>query len=187
VVVPAVVAVAVLLAPASTRERFTSIVKPHQGATDSNEHRRVTWRTGVNIIEHHPWFGLGPEGVKYHFKEYVPADIKQLPEGWYGHLHNIYLQFAAERGIPTMLILMWMLVKIVWDFWRRLRKLPPGLSDARFVLQGAIAVWLATMVGGVFEHNLGDSEVLTMFLVVVAAGYIAVETPDESREGAAVA
>jgi len=29
------------------------------------------------------------------------------------------------------------------------------------------------MVSGVFEVNLGDSEVLTVFLVVVACGYIA--------------
>jgi len=32
----------------------------------------------------------------------VPADVRRpLPDGWYGHLHNIYLQFAAERGILT--------------------------------------------------------------------------------------
>jgi len=31
------------------------------------------------------------------------------------------------------------------------------------------------MAEGVFEYNLGDSEVLTMFLVVVACGYLALE------------
>ena len=34
---------------------------------------------------------------------------------------------------------------------------------------------VATMVAGMFEHNLGDSEVLTMFLVVAACGYVAAE------------
>jgi hypothetical protein len=36
-------------------------------------------------------------------------------------------------------------------------------------------VVLAIMAEGFFEYNLGDSEVLTMFLVVVACGYIALE------------
>jgi putative inorganic carbon (hco3(-)) transporter len=172
---PCLCALVFLLSPGIVRERFTSILRPRTG-TDSNQHRKVTWRTGVEIIRQHPWFGLGPEGVKYHFNEYVPADIpKPLPTGWYGHLHNIYLQFAAERGIPTMLILMWFLLKVAWDFWLGLRLLHPGRSDLRFILQGCLAVWIATMVAGVFEHNLGDSEVLTMFLVVVGAGYIALE------------
>jgi len=38
-----------------------------------------------------------------------------------------------------------------------------------------MAVVLATMVAGFFELNLGDSEVLTMFLVVVGCGYLALE------------
>jgi hypothetical protein len=70
---------------------------------------------------------------------------------------------------------MWMLFKIGWDFWRGLRILPPGRSDRRFLLHGGIAVLLATLSAGVVEHNLGDSEVLTMFLVVVACGYLALE------------
>jgi len=32
---------------------------------------------------------------------------------------------------------------------------------------------IATMVEGFFEVNLGDSEVLTMFLVAIACGYAA--------------
>jgi hypothetical protein len=30
------------------------------------------------------------------------------------------------------------------------------------------------MVTGLFEHNLGDSEVLQMFLTAIAMGYVAV-------------
>jgi O-antigen ligase len=130
----------------------------------------------MEMIRAHPWFGLGPEGVKYQFDRYVPKDIpRPLPEGWYGHLHNIYLHYAAERGIPAMLILMWFLGRILYDFLRGLRRLAPGRSDARFVLQGAVAVVVAILIEGFFELNLGDSEVLTMFLVVVGCGYAALE------------
>jgi O-antigen ligase len=174
VLVPAAILLVFLVSPPVIRERFTSIVRPQQ--VDSNQFRVVTWRTGLRMIEAHPWLGLGPEGVKYHFQEWVPPDVpRPLPEGWYGHLHNIYLQYAAERGIPTLLIMMWMLVEILFDFWKGLRALPPGRGDRRFLLHGGIAVVLAAMAEGCFEYNLGDSEVLTMFLVVVACGYLALE------------
>jgi O-antigen ligase len=173
-VAPVVVLLAIVLSPAAIRDRFTSIFKPK--GVDSNQFRVVTWRTGVEMIRHHPLLGLGPEGVKLHFNEYIPADVpRPLPSGWYGHLHNIYLHYAAERGIPTMLVLMWMLIQILIDFWRGLEALPPGRSDRRYLLHGGIAVVLATMAEGVVELNLGDSEVLTMFLVVVACGYLALE------------
>jgi putative inorganic carbon (hco3(-)) transporter len=174
-VAPLVLLAGVAIAPAALRDRFTSIFKPKQGV-DSNQFRVITWRTGVEMIKRHPILGLGPEGVKLHFDEYVPADIpRPLPSGWYGHLHNIYLHYAAERGIPALIILMWMLLQILRDFWRGLSALPPGPGNRRYLLHGGIAVVLATMAEGVVELNLGDSEVLTMFLVVVACGYLALE------------
>jgi O-antigen ligase len=184
-VLPVVLLLIFAFAPDSVHERFTSFLRPRQGV-DSNEHRIVTWRTGLEMIRAHPWFGLGPEEVKLQFERYVPADIpRPLPAGWYGHLHNIYLHYAAERGIPTMLMLVWMLLQILYDCLRRIRQLPPGRSDLKFVLHGAVAVVLATMIAGFFELNLGDSEVLTMFLVVVGCAYAAMEWSG-GGEGAAV-
>src|SRR4051812_29296029 len=170
---PLVVVLAFLVSPPVIKERFTSLLHPK--GVDSNQFRLITWRTGLQMIKAHRVFGIGPEAPKSHFQEWVPADVpRPLPVGWYGHLHNIYLQYSAERGVPTMLILMWLLFKTLYDFWRGLRVLPPGRADARFLLQGGIAVILATLAEGFFEYNLGDSEVLTMFLVVVACVYQAV-------------
>jgi O-antigen ligase len=176
---PVVAVVAFLVAPSSLKERVISIAQPH-GETDSNLHRSITRETGVAMIRAHPWFGLGPEQVNVQFKQWVPQDVaRPLPEGWYGHLHNIYLQYAAERGVPTMLILMWMIGKIIWDFGSALRE-KVARTEARFVLHGAIAMTLAILAEGFFEYNLGTSAVLTMFLAVVAFGYLA-------REAAGVA
>ncbi len=170
---PVVVILAFVVSPPVVKDRFTSLLHPK--GVDSNQFRLVTWRTGWQMIKAHPLLGIGPEGPKYHFEEWVPADVpRPLPTGWYGHLHNIYLQYSAERGIPTMLVLIGLLFKMIWDFWRALRLLPPGRDDSRFLLHGGIAVILATLAEGFFEYNLGDSEVLTMFLVVVACAYHAV-------------
>ena len=176
VLVPVVALAAIALAPGSVHERFTSIFRPSK--VDSNDFRKVTFETGIRIIEAHPVLGLGPEGVKKHFMEYVPQDVpRPLPSGWYGHLHNIYLQYAAERGIPTMLLMLWLLLMVLYDFWTGLRLLPAGRSNERFLLQGGIASVIAIMVSGIFEFNLGDSEVLTVFLVTVAIGYLALQKP----------
>jgi O-antigen ligase len=172
--IPIALALAVFFGPPSVKERAISFVRPH-GDVDSNTFRLVTWRTGLRMIEKHPWFGIGPDGPSVEFNDYVPPEIpRPLPTGFYGHLHNIYLQWAADRGIPTMLMMMWLLVQVLVDFWRALRKLPPGPSDARFILRGVTAMVIATMVSGCFEYNLGDSEVLTMFLVGIACGYTAI-------------
>jgi putative inorganic carbon (HCO3(-)) transporter len=170
-----VVAVAVFfLSPSVMRERFTSLF--HAREVDSNQFRIIAWNAGVEMIEKHPLFGLGPEGPKYHFQEYVPPDVwASRPPGFYQHLHDVYLQYGAERGIPALLVFLWLLAQIVVDFWRGLRSLPAGRSDRRFLLHGGIAMVLAMMAEGVAEVNFGDSEPLTMFLVVVACGYLALE------------
>lgn len=172
--VPVLAFFAFLISPAAIREREESVVRP--GKNDSNGFRLVAWRTGIRLIEEHPLFGLGPDVVKLRFRDSVPADIpRPLPDGFYGHLHNIYLQYAADRGIPTMLMMMWLLAQALVDFSRGLHKLPRAPANRRFLLHGAVAVILATLVEGVVEYNLGDSEVLTMFLVVLACGYLALE------------
>jgi len=170
--IPVLLALLIAANPIDLRERVRSAFQPH-GDTDSNEFRRVCRKTGIEMIKAHPWFGLGPEQVKAQFMRYVPADVpRPLPSGWYGHLHNIYLHYAAERGIPTMLALMWLLGKMLYDFTRHVRR---ASGDTRAILHGAIAVMIAMLLVGYFELNLGDTEVLTVFLVTTACAYVAVD------------
>jgi O-antigen ligase len=176
---PVVVGLGLLVAPAAIQQRARSIVQP-QTQTDSNQHRIVCWRTGWQMIKAHPIVGVGPEeiGKRDLFDSYVPADIHwPLPDGWYGHLHNIYIHYAAERGIPASLLLTAALLLTLHDFRRVARSLPAGRSDRRMLLEAAIACVIGTMVSGVFELNLGDSEVLTMFLAIVCLGYLAADPP----------
>jgi putative inorganic carbon (hco3(-)) transporter len=173
--VPIVLALLYAVAPPTSKERVQSLFRPH-GDTDSNRHREVTFLTGIEMVKAHPWFGLGPEQIRQQFDSYMPAKLKPKPEGFYGHLHNIYVQYAAERGIPALLVFLWLIGSILWDTIRTLRRLPPGLSDERFMLQAVIAVTIGILVGGLFEFNLGDSEVLMMYVSVVALGYAAIDS-----------
>ena len=166
-----------LASPAEIRERVFSVFRPH-GDVDSNSRRAIMARTGLRMIAAHPWFGIGPEQVQPQFLRYLPPDVPTpLPKGWYGHLHNIYLQYAAERGIPGLACILWLIAKVGADIRRALCRWPkqPG---AGAVYLGALAVIVAVLAEGFFEYNLGDSEVLTMFLAAVTCCYVAMR-PDE--------
>lgn len=159
---PVALGAVLIINPGDARERALSLVRPH-GELDSNQHRIVTWRTGLEMVKDHPWLGVGPERVGAKFSQYVPADIaRPLPEGWYGHLHNNYLQYAAERGIPALLALLWAIGRILRDW---IRTPPSWLRNAGLAALGGI------LISGISEVNLGDSEVLLLTLALTAVVY----------------
>ncbi len=53
--------------------------------------RDYLWDLSLQYIKQHPWFGIGPMHFAHH------------PNAKAGHPHNIYLQVAAEWGIPMIL------------------------------------------------------------------------------------
>ena len=164
-----VAGVIVLASSPLLRDRVLSIFTPQQNVVDSTAHRAALRATGWEMIKAHPLLGVGPEQVKVKFAEYAPPSIpRPFPTEWsIGHLHNVYIQYAAERGLPALLFLLWFLLRSLYDFFRAL---PEG---NRWVLQSAIAVILAMMVAGLAEHNLNDSEPLGVFLGIVACAYAA--------------
>jgi putative inorganic carbon (HCO3(-)) transporter len=181
-VLPVIIVVGILLAPASIQERVVSIRHPH-GQTDSNKHRWVCFRTGWEMIKDHPLLGLGPDVQKLKFYDYVPPDIPwPLPVGFYLHLHNIYIQYAADRGIPTMLMMVWFLLEIMIDSRRKLKTLLPGRNTSRFLLHSAIACTIGSMISGTLEYNLNTAVVLALFLSIAACASIAIEENDDGTD-----
>jgi putative inorganic carbon (hco3(-)) transporter len=171
---PVLIGFVLLLNPFSLRERAVSSVAPHAGQTDSNAHRAELRRIGWEMIKAHPWLGVGPEQVSRQYRNYIQPDMP-APRSteYYGHLENDYLQYAAERGIPTALALFWMIGWALFDFVRTLRRLPPD-APQRWILHAAVAATIAVLVSGFYSWNLNSSEVLAMFLVLMGCGYVAV-------------
>ena len=175
IAMPVVVALGLLIAPNEIQERARSFNSPH-GATDSNQHRKIVWLTGWQMIKAHPITGVGPEEIRKPavFYEYLPRTVRRpLPDGDYQHLHSIYIHYAAECGIPAAIFLTAALVMALIDFHRAGATLPRGRSTRRFLLSGASACVIGTMISGLAEKNLGDTEVLTMFLAIMCLGYLA--------------
>jgi hypothetical protein len=64
-----------------------------------------------------------------------------------------------------MLCLLWAFAWALRDWTRKLKGRPEG----RWVLHGGVALVAGILITGLFEHNLGDSEILLMTLAALGA------------------
>jgi O-antigen ligase len=173
---PVLALAAVAIMPQPEKDRVLSIVQP-RGDTDSNGHRKALFRTGIAIIEAHPFLGVGPEQVERNFDRYAPEDIpRPFPRAWwYGHLHNIYIQFAADRGLPAMFAIIGF---FCWATGGIARAAIRAHGDRKWILHGIAAFLIGVLVTGVFEHNLADSEILMLALGLATLGCLAAASRD---------
>jgi len=171
-------ALAAVLLVTPIRERLISVYRPAPNVIDSRTHREYLRLTGYRMITANPLLGVGPQRVKGRFLEYYPPEAPHpVPSNWYyDHLHNIYVHYAAERGIPALLALLVMILGSAVHFTRALARLP--IEDPRrWVLFASLAVIVSALVSGWWEFNLNDSEVLGFFLAVIACGYKTTQEP----------
>jgi len=102
------------------------------------------------------------------------------------HMHNNFLQIAAERGIPGLVLWLWFMLNLGWEAFRVFvstsGKANNDSGDPRaassFVAAAAIGGWIALLAAGMFEYNFGDSEILTLFLFMMSAPF-ALKKSDE--------
>jgi putative inorganic carbon (HCO3(-)) transporter len=168
-------AVLYFAAPASVQQRFRSGLNPHD---DTARGRMEMVETSIRMIRANPWFGVGPKNVKHEALKY--RNQNEFPDWMYQHMHNNFLQIAAERGIPGLAIWLWLVIRIAWDSlctyrFARSPSFPYGEEcrrEATLASSAALGCWVALMIAGMFEFNFGDSEVLTLFLFIMSAPYV---------------
>lgn len=168
--IPVISGILLIANPLSIRDHLLVLIRPQPNVLDSTSHRAALRATGWEIIKKHPVYGVGPEQVEPLFYKYAPPEVPNpVPESWsIQHLHNLYYQYAAERGIPALLALLWFFGRALYDFTQARRTVVEG----QWMLNGAIACIIGMMVAGWGEVTLGDSEPLAMFLSIVACGYV---------------
>ena len=131
----------------------------------SSRDRYYMWQAGFDMIRDKPVFGQGPGmilGVYPRFR-WPEAPNPRAP-----HLHDNALQIAAERGVPCLVFWLWWIAVLMADAYREAR---PGVAAREWGPAAALAVLTAVMVAGLFEYNLGDSEILMFVLLIAALPY----------------
>jgi O-antigen ligase len=157
----AAVAAVVLLRPASVTSRLTIV-------DESSRDRYYMWQAGVDMVLDKPVFGQGPGMILAVYPRYR---WPEAPNPRQPHLHNNLFQVAAERGLPGLAFFLWWATAALAAALRESRRGAsegPGTAWAAGGVLGALA---AVLVAGLFEYNLGDSEVLMLFLLLTAVPF----------------
>jgi O-antigen ligase len=132
----------------------------------SNYDRICMLEAGLTMVKERPLFGLGPEMVERRYPIYrsPTAPRFEVP-----HLHNSFLQLAAERGIPTLLAYLAMNAACLRTILRRYRREGGRQGPRADLYLGCLLALLAFNVAGLFENNWGDTEVQrpALFLFVL--------------------
>jgi O-antigen ligase len=162
----------------------------------STQYRQTIYREGFEL-----WtadarnflLGVGMDSIKRYAGEWRLFDDGRLPMG---HFHSTPLQLVVERGLPALLLWLW----IVWIYGRILLR---GIQDSRFkiqdsrfkiqdlrfkisnsktenpkseipnpksetgVLLGSFGALVGFFAGGAVHYNLGDQEVAMIFFLLM--------------------
>ena len=141
----------------------------------SNRDRLEMLNSGLQIIRDHPWTGVGGGMMHSIYRHYrSPASI-QVDRS---HLHNNFVQIAAEYGLITLAAWLWLIGKIVMDLARLLTEVR---GEEKIFVQGALAVVASLLIAGLFEYNFGDSEVLMVFLILITLPFAFLKQPRKLR------
>jgi putative inorganic carbon (hco3(-)) transporter len=168
-----VIMVLLLISPGKVQYRIRS----GMDLSDDNTRNRIElFSTAMRLIRDNPWFGVGPKNVAQEALRYRGTD--EYPDWLYQHMHNNFLQIAAERGLPGLALWLWFIFSLIRSTWRVHRaaasRAGPGTglvesSETFFASTAALGCCAALLVAGLFEYNFGDSEVLMLFLFIVSA------------------
>lgn len=173
IILLSVLLVIYFVSPPKVTQRFLSGFDPE----DPNTRNRIELaETSLRLIRANPWFGVGVQNVNQEALKYRGRN--EYPDWMYQHMHNNFLQIAAERGIPGLLIWLWFMGRLAWDALHVFRKAKKaGKSHSRtqeavLVSTAALGAWVALITAGMLEYNFGDSEVLALFFFITAAPYV---------------
>ena len=160
--VPVAIALVFALAPGVVTNRIMSVFDLHD---PTNRDRVAMIRAGLGMIRDHPLTGVGPNMVPVVYSKYRDPDAVEFVQP---HLHNVPVQIAAERGLPSLGVFLWFVGWLGVGLFKAFRS-----GQDRSLPATAIAALAAMLAAGLFEYNFGDSEFLMLFLVLITLPFAA--------------
>ena len=121
-------------------------------------------RVGLSRILIHPIFGHGMDAMKLHWNEWG------FPGSDIVHLHSTPMQLAFDRGLPMLLLWLWMMA-LFWVSIAHAEGKAADLSDTNSygILLGTLGALTGFLVISLVNYNYGDAEVAMMFWFLVGA------------------
>jgi O-antigen ligase len=128
------------------------------------------WRDGVRLWTESPrnfTLGVGMDSVQRFWQEWNLYDGGRLPRG---HFHSTPLQLAVERGLPALLIWLWIVGVYTRTLLKGLKR--NGIENwrRRGILLGSLGGLIGFFTSGLVHYNLGDQEVAMVFFLLMGFG-----------------
>ena len=152
---------------------------------DSTIYRQTVYKEGFDLWTKDArnfFLGVGMDSIKRYAKEWRLFDDGKLPMG---HFHSTPLQLLVERGLPSLLLWLWVLWRYgktlleypkIWNQESRAKILNQNSklqtpNSAGWQEKGIILGGFGSLVGfftsGLVHFNLGDAEVAMVFFMLM--------------------
>ena len=128
----------------------------------------LRWNVALAALERiplHPVFGHGMDAVNSHWTEWNFPGQQKI------HTHSTWVQLAFDRGIPALLLWLW----IIAAFWRlatraeRIWRASPDDANAHGFTLGACGALAGFFASSIVNYNFGDAEVALLFWWMMGA------------------
>ncbi len=183
---PAVIVLAVLIAPRPIIKRAESIINAasERAAGEAEgppEFRVDIWRTTLRIACDYPLTGIGVHNTQHLYDSYKDETSveSQVP-----HAHNNYIQLVVERGVvglAAFAFFVFALLKLFVRGYRHARS-----PTVRVLGLAGIGATVGFLLEGFFEYTFGDYEIMAI-LYALAGALVAATRAEEGRTAAAQA
>ncbi len=141
----------------------------------SSMDRIALWRAGIEMYRHYSiknkLIGCGSGNVYRYLKPYLIKSVrktfgdKNIDSHLFSALHNEYLQILVKWGIIGLVVWFYLWVSVLWRNVVFLKRARDGFYKS--TLLGLSLGFIAFLVGGFFEHNVGDAEVIMMIMFLL--------------------
>ncbi len=122
--------------------------------------RVLMWQDGLRLVHQHPWFGIGMESVRNHWRQFNIRGFAQYHV--VSHFHCDFLQIAVDRGLPALAAWLWFVVAYIRFLLTTLRNVRARSRFAAGVLAAALAAFVGFQLTSILHYNLGEEPLVTI-------------------------
>lgn len=138
----------------------------------SNAYRIAMWVTALNILKDNPIVGLGYDNYRTPLSDIYK--IEAIKSEDFIHVHNTFLQFAAELGLIGLFSFLYLIYftsrKIIIDYLEE-----TNINIKLFHLSSIIMI-VIYLVQGLTQYNFGKTEPLSLFWIIIALNILIKKT-----------
>lgn len=140
--------------------RVASIFNP----TDTSAVLRMAlWESTWGMISDHPVTGIGWGAYQFVYPQY--DFFIQNPDTVIFHAHNMYLNIAAELGLPGITLFLLIVMTHMFIGFKALRC---ASAEGRGVVMGLIAIIIGVLVNGMTDYAMFNIEISMIFWLFAA-------------------